>query len=152
MRSSRETIYQGFFNALKTNTALASLVTTFTRRSVGFSDIPPEQQPFLYVEQVGENQVNASHGMPYNWQLDVTIGLFVYSADLDVPPSGTMNPIVDAIEMAIPGGGNFRFASDTNTLGIPGVADVRLTGEGKASMGQLGNQAFAFVPARIFAI
>jgi hypothetical protein len=141
---TRETIYQAFYN--KMTAGVPGLKTT-KRRSLLFGDLPPEQQPALFIEEVGQNPESSQRGLKYKWELDVVLGLYVFNSDTDqVFP--TMNPILDWIEATLPGDDPQSPGGNPQTLGGL-VYWVRLTGDGKAYSGAKGGQGFAYLPARI---
>lgn len=139
---NRETIYQAFFNLLA---GIPGLVTS-SRRPQIFGNVPAEQQPALFTEQRGENPIKLGNGIPYRWELDIMIMVYVYSADDQIAPVTLLNPIVDQIELLLPATSTQQFQRQTlNGL----VYEVRLLGDGKADQGSLGNQALSLIPARI---
>jgi hypothetical protein len=141
----RETIYQALFNLMKGS---IQGLRNVCRRSVVFSDLPPEQQPALYLEQIGESpKTGPTGGLAYQWDMDVMLGLYVFNEDPDqVFPN--MNPLLDAIEAALPGDNPRSPGGHPQTLG--GLVEwARLTGEEKPYSGAKGGQGFAYVPARI---
>jgi len=139
---TRETIYQSFFNLVKQTPG----VITASRVPRTFEDVPPEQKPFIFMEQVGENPQRKGAGLPYNWELDVAIGIFVFSPSPDqIPPATLLNPILDGIEAML---------APAPTIGIQNldgiVYEARLLGNGKEAAGAIGTNAWAYLPARIF--
>ena len=141
----RETLYLALFNLLKNN--IPGLRSTY-RRAALFSDPPPDQQPSLFMEQIGETPDRGPMGgLPYKWNLDVLLGLYIFQDDPDqVFP--TMNPFLDAIEAALPGDNPKSSGGHAQTLGGL-VEQAWLTSEEKPYSGAKGGQGFAYVPARI---
>jgi hypothetical protein len=145
MNATREQIYSTLFNMVVA--AVGSLVVTTSRRPNIFSSLSPAMQPALFMEQIGQNPIRQGAGMPYFWELDVNFIIYAYSPDNGIAPDTLLNPILDAIENAIPPGTK-RGTSGANTLnGL--VAEVRLLEKGGESSGSLVDQAWAFVPVRI---
>lgn len=145
MNATREQIYSALFNMVVA--AVGSLVVTSSRRPNIFSDIPPNQQPALYMEQIGQNPIRRGIGLPYYWELDVNFIIYAYAPDDGIAPDTLLNPILDAIENAIPPG-TVKGQGGANTLnGL--VSEVRLLEKGGETSGSLVNQAWAFVPVRI---
>ena len=145
MKYPREQIYEALFQSVVAS--VGSLVVTTSRRPNIFSSLSPAQQPALFMEQMHQNPIRKGIGMPYYWELDVNFIIYAYSADPSVDPASLLNPILDAIENAIPPGG----VKGTNTLG--GMAtEVRLLEKGGETSGSLVDQAWAFVPVRISTI
>ena len=145
---NRETIYQALQNHVAAN---VEGIKNLKRRSVIFSDMPPDQQPAIFLEQIGETPEHAGTGgmgLAYKWELSVMLGLYVFSEDPDkVFPA--MNPILDAIEAAFPGDNPADPAGHAKNLGGL-VYWVRLGGgELKPYSGAKGGQGFAYVPLSI---
>jgi hypothetical protein len=141
---NRETIYQAFFNLVSRAPGLQKA----SRTPRIFSDVDPSEKPFLFVEQMGENAQRQGVSVPYNWQLDISIGIYVYSPDPEtVVPASVLNPILDSLEaMLAPSPTSGRQTLD----GL--VYEARLLGNGHEAAGAIGNNAWAYVPARIFAV
>lgn len=140
---TRETIYQAFFNLV----SQAPGLVTASRIPMIYEQVAAEQKPFLFVEQVGENPLRAGAGMPYKWELDVAIGLYVFSGNPNVAPVSVMNPILDAIEQML---------APSPTLGIQNlggiVYEARLLGSGKEAAGAIAENAWSYIPARIYTV
>lgn len=145
MNAPREEIYSALFNLVVTS--VGSLVKTASRRPNLFANLSPQQQPALFMEQIGQNPIRRGIGMPYYWELDVYFIIYAYAPDNGVAPDTLLNPILDAIENAIPPR-TIRGGSQAQTLG--GLVDeVRLLEKGGETSGSLVNQAWAYVPVRI---
>ena len=140
MRTTREQVYSALFALV----SQAKGVNTTARRTAIYTNIPPEQQPALFQEQVGENPINQGRGLPYVWELEVVLGVYAYCADETVAPDTLLNPILDSIEAILPP----NTVLGPQTLGGL-VYECRLVGNAKAFSGSLGNQAFAYIPIRI---
>jgi len=158
VKAAREDIYSALFETLKG----ISGVKTFSRTVLVFTDVSPDDQPALYMEQTGERQIKRALKMPNLWELQVSVGIYVNVGDNeggDIPadgagdqtpvPASYLNPILDQIEALFPGTDVISKSSQTlDNL----VVQVRLAEDEKTLMGSLGPQAFAFVPLRIIAI
>ena len=83
--------------------------------------------------------------MPYNWQYEVAVGVYTYSADPDnSPPVKMLNPILDAIEETL------NPSPPQQALTLDGlVYEVRLVGNGLEAAGAIANNAWAYVPVRM---
>jgi hypothetical protein len=145
VNSTREQIYSTLFEMVVK--AVGPLVKTSSRRPDIFANLSPQQQPALFMEQIGQNPIRKGIGLPYYWELDVNFIIYAYAPNNGVAPDTLLNPILDAIENAIPPG-TIKGISGANTLGGL-VAEVRLLEKGGESSGSLVNQAWAFVPVRI---
>lgn len=142
---TRETIYQAFFNFVKQAPGIISA----SRVPQLYTNVDPTQKPFLFIEQMSPgNPRRQGQGIPYNWELDLAIGVFVYSPYPDqVAPVTLLNPIIDAIEEMLPP------SPVTQAQTLDGlVVEARLFGDGHDAAGAIGNEAWAYIPARIFAI
>ena len=140
---TRETIYQAFFNVLKTVPG----VLTSSRRTPPTSGVDPASQPALFMEQVKEDP-KGERGTPYYWALEVVIELYVFVGDENASPVTVINPMIDFIEQTFPGEGGIGLPNQLTGL----VDEVRLIGGEHAGAGSLGPQAFAHIPVRIVAL
>lgn len=140
MNADRETIYQALFDYLQTIPG----IVTFSRRVLLFHNVPPDQQPALYMEQVSETQLERRIGFPNRWRLSVMVGIYVHTGDdPDAVPATVMNPILDVFEKMFQIKGPQRV-----TLGGL-VADAMISGDERIALGSLGPQCFAFVPLEL---
>lgn len=145
MNATREQIYSALFNLVVT--AVGSLVVTTSRRPDIFSSLSPQMQPALFMEQIHQNPLRKGIGLPYYWELDVNFIIYCYAPNDGIAPDTLLNPILDAIENAIPPATRTGI-SQAQTLGGL-VSEVRLLEKGGEASGSLVNQAWAFVPVRI---
>ncbi len=146
MNSPRETIYGALFALLQT--AVDGLnFKTVSRRVQIWSQIPPEEQPALFMRQVREVAVG-QRGTPNKWELFVDVPIYAYAGsgpnDLTAP---TLNAAVDRIEKLIPSNGPI-----VQNLGLKGVSEVRILGEIMYGEGAISGQGVAVVPLRIIAV
>jgi hypothetical protein len=137
MRAPREQIYQAFFDLV----SQAPGLVTFSRRLKPFTNVPAEEQPALFVEQVSEDAVYSGKGVPYKWDLTLFVILYDYVGDDYTSPYQQLNPIMDAIEKMLP-------ANPPQTLGGL-VSECRLMGQDHAVAGTTANQAYAVMAVRI---
>lgn len=143
MRYLREEIYGALFTLLKDSTVFR----TVSRRPIPPTNVDPSIQPALFMEQTGENPVYVGRGVPYKWELDVMLHVYVYEGDNNAAPSIKLNELLDEIERLFP---IPQAGIVPQTLGGL-VSEARLLGEGRAFSGSIANQAFAYVPIRIVA-
>lgn len=138
----RETIYQAFFNLISN----IPNVTCFSRSPEVYASVGIEKMPYVFVEQRAEIAGRDGRGIPYNWQFDVCVGLYTYSADPDdCPPVTMLNPILDSLEYIL------NPSPTTGVLTLDGlVNECRLNGNGMEAAGSIANNAWAYVPARIW--
>lgn len=141
---NRETVYQAFFNLLKLK---LPGVAAFSRVPQSFDNLPVDiATPFVFVEQVGEEQTINSKGMPYHWHLNLAIGIFCVSPDpTQIVPASLLNPILDGLERAIP-------PSPVVAQTLDGLVDqARLFGPEHNAAGAIAEKAWAYCPAFISA-
>jgi hypothetical protein len=137
----REPIYAALFELLRNVPG----VVTSSRILKHWNDVPPEQQPALYMAQTGE-VAQARTGVATKWLLQVDVYVYVRTSGGKVP--GTiLNGILDGIEAALP----LHPVTGMHTLDVPGVEWARLEGAIDTDEGTLGDQAMAIVPIQILA-
>jgi hypothetical protein len=148
MVSSRETIYQTIFETLQETVVAPLNFKTASRRAIPWTQVDPASQPALFQTQVREQATVQGRGLPTKWDLDIDISIYVNGGnDLVVIPSSILNPAIDTIEGLFPGTGpNYQ------TLGLPGVSEIRIQGEVLYNEGLLGAQAVAVIPIHIVAV
>lgn len=139
---TREQIYAALFARLA---AVPGLVTT-SRILKHWADVPAEMQPALYMAQVREVPVTQT-AEPTKWRLTVDVYVYVRTGGGQVPGT-VLNPILDAIEAALP---RHPVSGRHYDLGVPGVEWARIEGAIDTDEGTLGEQAVAIVPIQILA-
>lgn len=155
--TTREQIYSSFWNLVSSATipntppgaAYVSPFVTKSRLLLHWSKVPAEQQPALFMTQVGElptpNKSTIS-GIPYKWSLYVKLWLYSQRAADDVTiPAINMNPLLDGVMNAIR---NPEIGEPQTLNGL--VKAVLLSGRIVTDEGMLGSQAVAVVPVEIF--
>jgi len=148
MNTPREVIYQTIFNQLKEAVVTPLNFKTASRRLVAWDKVDPSQQPALYQTQKSEVATVGGRGMPTKWDLDIDVTLYVNAGnDENLIPSSYLNPAVDIIEGLFPGAATSTY----QTLGIPGVQEIRIQGEVIYYEGLLGAQAVCLIPIHIIA-
>lgn len=134
----REVAYTALFNKLKTIPG----ITTCTRKLKHWQDVPPEEQPALYMAHDGEVR-SPVRGLPDRIVLEGFLYLYVNSQGEEVGP--IINPLLDAID------GAFAPANDgdhAQTLGGI-VHHCWIEGQTQIFEGNLGTEAVAVIPFKI---
>lgn len=164
MNNPRETVYAALFsrlNALKgTNltavgTDAAQTIRTVSRRLKSPQEVPPTEQPAIFLCQVSED-VKPSPPTPNKWTLKALLWVYVYN-DSDQGPAPYMNQMLDLIESALKPAAMGVMNQGKNTLATftlgqtmtPLVEDCRIAGTIKTDEGWLGPQSVAIVPIDI---
>jgi hypothetical protein len=133
-----EPIYAALFAKLE---GIAGLKTS-SRRLRHWNDVPKEQQPALFMIQVGEAPEQVK-GLPPKWRLGVEVYLYVNVAE-DAAPATILNPLLGAVRDALGPGP----VSNTQTLN--GLAShAWIAGQIEVYDGVLGSQAVALVPIEV---
>jgi hypothetical protein len=126
------------FKALETILEAVPGVRTFGRRLVPWADVPPSDQPALYMLCANQTVTVEGRGIPPKRSLPVT--LYLYNQNDD---PAQQNDLLDAIEAALEPRGE-----ETLTLGGL-VSHCRIEGEIETDEGLLDSQAVAIVPVSI---
>lgn len=128
------------------NDLLAALpgVVTVSRRLKHWNDVPPVDQPAIFIAQRGE-MAETTTRQPTKWRIDVTLYVYARTTDKTLSPSTIINPILDAISDA------FLDPRTVQTLGGL-VHYARISGRIETDEGSLGDQAVAIVPIEIFTV
>jgi hypothetical protein len=139
---TREPIYAALFSLV----ADAAGFATASRRLRHWSDVGAAEQPALFLAQKSET-AEQKRGLPTKWVCDLDAYVYCHAPDERTSPATVLNPLLDAIEVALaPLGGDT--AVNAQTLG--GRAwQAWITGKIETDEGTLGGQAVAIVPIRI---
>jgi hypothetical protein len=139
MSASREAVYGALFALLQ---GVPGLKNT-SRRLVNVQDVAPESLPAAYQLQ-GEQMAQYQGATPTRFIWKATWLIYVAETDQTLPPSSTLNPIVDAAVAALaPPAGD-----DRQTLG--GLVEyAALEGTVQVFEGVLGDRAVAVLPISI---
>lgn len=133
--------------ALFTLVSGASLFVTKSRRLKFYGEVPPEDQPALYLAAGNMNprMGQGTPGMPYKWTLVRKLWLYANTGNDDsLIPSSIMNPILNSVLAAL----KPRTPGDRQTLsGL--VYNVIVSGSIQTDEGLLGPQAVAVIPVEI---
>ena len=141
MSMNREAIYSALFARLQS----AFPWNTSSRVLLHWSEVPPVQQPAIFLAQVNETAQTITR-QHTKWMLNVRV--FIY-ANSQTPngkaPATVMNAIIDAVVAAmappVPG-------LEVQNLG--GLVDwARIEGTIETDEGLLGDQAVAIIPIAI---
>lgn len=152
MALDREAIFAALFARLQTVPG----VVTFSRRLRDWNDVPPEEQPALFLTTMDETQQN-EQGRPPKHLLRAKAWVYCRSSDTSVPPSTKLNQIVSAIETALERQSNEATALFSGGLGwsttLGGlVLHAWITGPVVTDEGTFGDQAVAVVPIEMLAV
>lgn len=142
---SREPIYAALF-ALA---AAAAEFVTVGRRLRHWSDVAPAEQPALFMSQKSEAAAIPALGAPTVWTLTVDLYVYVHSSDPYLAPATMLNPLIDAVEMALAPSPT----TGLQDLGLPAmVQHAYIAGDIATDEGVLGDQAVAIVPVKILCL
>lgn len=134
---TREPIYAALFTKLQG----VSGVITASRHLMHWSDVSDEAQPAIFMTQGNQTGSHQLKGLPYKWDLDVKIYVYVRTSDT-VAPAQVINPILDSIEAIL------NPVTGQQTLG--GLCDVcYIDGAIETFEGTLGSQEVAIIPVKI---
>lgn len=135
MSTTREQAYDALYAKLQAVPGVA----TCTRRLRHWNDVPPEQQPAVYLQVGSESRSNAGRRLPPRVELTANVYLYVQTEEGEA--GRVLNPMLDALDsaIAVPPG------NDTQTLGGV-VHHCWIDGTTQIFEGDLGSQAVAIVP------
>lgn len=135
--SPREQIYQALFDLLKAETS----IKTISRRLRHWSEVPPADQPALFLVQKIETATVRTK-IPTIWTFHVDLWLYVRSSgEHDTPPMYYANPIIDRIVQKLMPPEHLG----EQTLG--GLVErCRIEGPIETDEGVLGDQAVIVIP------
>lgn len=137
---TREPIYQ----ALLAKLAATAQFNTVSRRFKTFANVAPPDRPALFLIQRSEN-VSTTSGLNPIWSIQCDAYIYVsVGGDPSVAPAQILNPILDAIELAL--------APDqiTNKQTLGGlVQHCRIDGSIQIDESINGDQSIALIPFEI---
>ena len=150
MNSSRETIYNGVFQALvKVVDGLE--FKTCSRKTKIWTEVPANDQPAIFMQQVKETVSPGTGREPAPPNMNVlSVDVVIYAnaggrlADTVTP---LLNECVDRIEALFP-----PPPKNPQTLSLPGVVHIRIAGDIEYREGDLGGQGIVVIPLRIVAV
>jgi hypothetical protein len=98
---TREDIYNALFDLIS-NSCNGLGVKTFSRNLKDFLDVDASIQPAIFQVQVAENSKQVLK-IPAIWTLEAEIWIYINTSnDPKKPRSSLLNPILDALEAAMP--------------------------------------------------
>lgn len=138
---NREAIYKALFDRV----ADAVEFRTVGRRVKAWGDVPPAEQPALFMSQVGED-ADVKTKLPTVWTLNVELYIYAYADEADYvnPPAKKLNELLDAVTNALLP----DKALEEQTLGGL-VHRCRISGRIETDEGLLGPQGVAVIPIEI---
>jgi hypothetical protein len=152
MTPTREAVMTALVALLETTTfvRLATTETRFrrvSRRLKLWTDVPPSEQPALFITEHDENLAYQSEGLPGK----TTMGcdLFIYFAtgkDKNATPSIDLNHILDGIDAVLKPAAAYGFKQTLGGL----VSHVRIEGKIFKDPGDTDDQGLIVIPLKIF--
>ena len=146
----RETYYAALFSKVANlQSGGSKLFKTAERRLRHWSDVQPEDMPYIAQAQAGEMAVQ-KRGLATLWRLKVNLHIYVMTntqGDQTAIPAQYINPLLDAVENEA-----LKFDDLSNNVctlnGL--VSHCWINGEIITSEGTLGDLEVAVVPIEIF--
>ncbi len=144
----REAIYSALW-ALVSGAAQFALTD---RRLRHWTDVSPPEMPALFMAEKGNTALIKVLGAPTEWTLHADLYIYVHSSNPRAAPSIILNPLIDAVEVALApalgAGGRM-----VQTLGLPGmVQHAYIMGKIDTDEGVLGDLAVAIIPVEILCV
>lgn len=140
MNVPRETIAQALFDKFM---SIPGLVTV-SRIWRHWADVPPSQQPALFMRQTGQ-EVEQLKGLPPKWTLRYELALYAHADNPEDIPSQIQNVLLDAIEAALTFDDRPTWSLTLGGL----VSHCWIEGEIETDEGLLGQQTVALIPIRV---
>lgn len=135
-----ETIDAALFAVLQSSVVFK----TSSRRLKFYGDVPPEDQPAMFLAAGDMEPRQLTPGMPVKWRLLRKIWLYAYTQDDTIVPSTIMNPILNAVLTVL------KPATPGDRVTLNGlVYNVVESGRVQTDEGLLGPQAVAVIPVEI---
>ena len=150
MTTPRETIYSTIFAALVKAVDGLNFVTA-SRKMKLWTEVPPSEQPAIFMHQIKEGASMGSAKAPGPPNMNILeIDVVVYATagqgqdDIIAP---LLNNVADRIESLFP-----PPPRQAQTLVIPGVSSIRVTGDIEYREGNLTGQGIVIIPLRVVAV
>lgn len=144
MALNREAIYGAIYTRLAALTASGFI--TVSRRLMHVNDVGPSLQPALFMAQTAQS-ASYDTGRTTMWTLGVDIYVYAKTPPTSGSPGPTLNPLLDAIELAFkPDNAN------VNACTLGGLVQYVRLGAIETDEGTLGDQSIAIIPLEILAI
>lgn len=120
---------------------------TISRRSRIWLNVPAGEQPAMFLRQVREEAMYDGRGVPIKWNMYVDVPIYVTAGpEPDASADPLLNAAIDKIERLLPFVG-----TKVQTLGLPGISEVRIFGNVEYFENNQTGQGIAVVPIRIVA-
>lgn len=147
---TREGIASALFTLLQTIPG----VLTFSRRLAHYSEVPPDQQPAVYLTSGPQVPTQDASGLPTRWTFHFMVVIYVTNANDQAVPSTGINNLLDALEAVL------RPTTFQGPPGFPGTVQVLgdttgrirhawISGPIETDEGMFGDQAFAYLPLEV---
>lgn len=141
----RETIYSALWNIASN----AAKFATANRRLRHWGDVNPAEMPALFMSEKGAMATSKGYGLPVEYRLAVDFYVYVYSSDPYLAPATILNPLLDALELALAP----SQVTGLQQLGLEQmVRHARIEGHIQTDEGVLGDMAIAIVPVEVFCV
>jgi hypothetical protein len=137
---TREQIYGALFTLAQQATGIVNS----SRKWKSFADVPPEQQPALFLVEQKERAMPESPGQPTKWGLAAEIVIYAWAAGDDIGTGEVLNPVLDKLQAAL---APVRYGEKVTLGGL--VQHVYIDGVIEKDGGVLGQQAMAVIPIAI---
>jgi hypothetical protein len=139
----REQIDNALFQRL--NSFLPSSVKTVSRRLKMWSEVPPSEQPAIFMIKRDEN-ITRTRGLPAKVTARFDIVIYANNGgDQSVAPAGLINPVIDAVQDALE-----PDQTGVQDLGFAGsVSHCHISGSIQTDEGVLGDQAIVIIPVEV---
>ena len=129
--------------------ASAARFASANRRLRHWADVPPPEQPALFMSEKGAQVVVKKLGAPIVWTLYADFYVYAHTSDPYLAPTTFLNPLLDALEAAL----SPSPTTGIQDLGLPQmVQHAYIAGKIQTDEGVLGDQAIAIVPVEILCI
>jgi hypothetical protein len=143
MITSRETIMAALLARLQTTAG----VVTVSRRVKLWTDVPPAEQPAIFIAEHGEDVAHRSENTPGLVTIGVDLFVYVYTGEPGGVPATTLNTVLDAIDAALAPSGADMVRGRQTLGGL--VSHCFVNGSVFKDPGDLDNQGLAVVPIKI---
>lgn len=138
-----EAKYAAFFDLLEN--AVGAQVKTASRRLKHWSDVPPKEQPCIFVTETGIDAIGRV-GLPQKYVLGCSIYIYVYESSPKAIPATKLNNILKVITETIA----LRPSDISGCVTLGGlVTDCKISGKIETDEGLLDSQAVAIVPIQL---
>jgi hypothetical protein len=141
----RESIYAALWNIASG----AAKFATANRRLRHWTDVAPAEMPALFMAEKGATATSKAFGTPQEYRLQVDLFIYVHSSDPYLAPASILNPLIDAIELALAPSP----VTGLQQLGLEQmVRHARIEGHIQTDEGVLSDLAIAIVPVEVLCL